>query len=145
MVFVAFVALNFAAVRSLLGTEVGTLLLVGALPMANVLVVGLLIAQQRPRSRPFLLGFEAFGVLVLVSYINLTCAVLDSSYEPIGSYLTPWLELMDKLIGRNQPFLFVPIACLGMVVMLGLPQLVFALIGGFLSRKCRLILTRRPA
>ena len=33
----------------------------GALPMANVLAVGLLIAQQRPGSRPFMLGFGAFG------------------------------------------------------------------------------------
>jgi hypothetical protein len=145
MVLVALVALDLGAIRALLGTEVGTFLLLGGLPMANVLVVGLLIGQRRPGSRPFLLGFEACGVLALVSYINLTCSLPDSSYEPIGSYLTPWLELMDKLIGRNQPFLFVPIACFGVVIMLGLPQLAFALLGGLLSRQYRLILTRRPA
>ena len=49
----------------------GDSLVVGALPMANVLVAGLLIARQRPRSRPFLLGFEVFSAIALALYVVL--------------------------------------------------------------------------
>ena len=54
--------------------------------MANVLAVGILIGQQRPGSRPFLLGFEAFGAMALAFYVALVSFFPDS-YEPIGSYL----------------------------------------------------------
>jgi hypothetical protein len=39
--------------------------------MANVLAVGILVGQQSPRSRPFLLGFEAFGAMALAFYVAL--------------------------------------------------------------------------
>ena len=48
-----------------------SLLILGALPMANVLAVGILIGQRRPGSRPFLLGFEAFGAMALALYVAL--------------------------------------------------------------------------
>jgi hypothetical protein len=73
MVAVAIAGINFAAIRALLDLN-GTaaqLLLVGALPMANVLIVGIMIARQRVRSRPFLLGFEVFGAIALALYIYL--------------------------------------------------------------------------
>ena len=63
MVAVAIAALNLAVIRVLLGSPVGELVVLGALPMANVLAVGLLIGLRRRGSRPFLLGFEAFGAM----------------------------------------------------------------------------------
>jgi hypothetical protein len=61
-------------------------LLLGALPMANVLAVGILVGQQRPGSRQFLLGFEAFGAMAMVSYAALVWFV-PGSYEWIDAYL----------------------------------------------------------
>jgi hypothetical protein len=136
MVAVAIVALDFAATRALFGW--GHRLLLGALPMANVLAVGILVGQQSPRSRPFLLGFEAFGAMALAFYVALVSFFPDS-YEPIGSYLalveSVLVEPIEKFIGRDRPFILVPIAYIVAVIMLGWPQVAFALIGGFLSRR----------
>ena len=81
MVAVAIAALDFAAIGAILGSgtgDFGIFLLLGALPMANVLAVGILIGQRRPGSRPFLLGFEAFGAMALALYIALV------SFFPAG-------------------------------------------------------------
>ncbi len=144
MVAVAIAALDFGAIRALFGW--GHRLLLGALPMANVLVVGILIAQWRPESRPFLLGFEAFGAMALALFVALVSFFPDS-YEPIGSYLalveSVLIEPMGIFIGQDRPFVFIPIACFVAVVMLGWPQVAFALIGGSLSRRFRITITRR--
>jgi hypothetical protein len=76
MVVVAIAALNLVAIRALFGFRslMGELLTVGALPMANVLAVGLLIGHWRPGNRPFLLGFVAFGAMALATYVAMaTC------------------------------------------------------------------------
>jgi hypothetical protein len=99
------------------------------------LVVGILVGQQHPGSRPFLLGFEVFGAMALAFYVVAFACFFQESHELVGSYLTPWLDLMEKAVGRNRPFAFVPMACFGIVVMLGWPQVAFALIGGSLSRR----------
>ena len=144
MVFVAIVALNFGAIRASFGFEpyVAESLLLGALPMANVLAVGILIGQRRPGSRPFLLGFEAFGAMALTLYVAL------ASFFPGAVTLCLELieEILEKTIGRHPPFVFIPIVCFVAVVMLGLPQVVFALIGGSLSRRFRITIriSRRP-
>jgi hypothetical protein len=68
MVAVAIVGINFAGIRALLDPRLDNtrvFLILGALPVANVLVVSMLIARKRPGSRPFLLGFEIFGALAL--------------------------------------------------------------------------------
>ena len=103
--------------------------------MANVLAVGILVGQQRPGSRPFLLGFEVFGAMALAFYVVAFAWFFPESQELVGSYLAPWLELMEKAIGRSRPFALVPIVWLGTVLMLGWPQVAFALIGGSLSRR----------
>jgi hypothetical protein len=70
---IAIFAINFTVMRARLEypNPLGEDLLFRALRMANVLVVGLLIAQQRPRNRPFLLRFKFFGAIALASYIAL--------------------------------------------------------------------------
>jgi hypothetical protein len=141
MVAVAIIAVDFGAIRA--ATGAGTwlavgLLLVGALPMANVLVVGMLIARQRLRSRPFLLGFEGFGAIALALYIYLaTSSPLSplSAEGPIESYLRLAFDPLNAVIRPYGPFVRSAIQLLVGVLMLIGPQLVFALIGGFLSRR----------
>jgi hypothetical protein len=148
MVAVAIAALDFGAIRAVLGSqggrlgsETGILLLLGALPMANILAVGILIGQRRPGSRPFLLGFEAFGAMALALYIALANGGLHG--DLLMPYLGPLIDLMEKIIGRDRPFVFIPILCFGIAVMLGWPQVAFALIGGSLSHRFRVTITPR--
>ena len=114
------------------------LLLVGALPMANVLIVGILIARQRVKSRPFLLGFEVFGAIALALYIYLAMSSPLSPLSaegPIESYLHLAFDPLYAVIGSSLPFVRAAIGLLLGIVMLVGPQLVFAMIGGFLSRR----------
>jgi hypothetical protein len=142
MVGIAIAALDFAAIRAMLGhPEIG-LLVLGALPMANVLIVGTLVAQQRPGSRPFLLGFGVFGAMTLALFVALVSFVQDSE-RLISSYLALLVLPMDKFVGSDQFFAYIPLACSVVVVMLTWPQVAFALIGGFLSRRFKVTITRR--
>jgi hypothetical protein len=144
MVAIAIAALDFAVMRACFDIPEVSLLVLGALPMANVLAVGMVIGQKRPESRPFLLGFEAFGVMALVLFVAVAVASLFlDNYRLITSYLTPVIGSIEKSIGPNRPFVFIPIGLFAMVVMLGWPQLVFALIGGSLSRRFKITITRR--
>jgi hypothetical protein len=144
MVAVAIAALDFAAIRASLDIREAVLFVLGALPMANVLAVGILIARQRPGSRPFLLGFEAFGAMALALFITAAVASLPfDEYMLIVYYLAPVLRLIQKSIRQDQPLVFVPIVLFAYVVMLGWPQVVFALIGGLLSRRFKVTITRR--
>jgi hypothetical protein len=142
MVAIAIAALNFGAIRAMIGFESQTsaLLLLGALPMANVLAVGMLIGQQRPGIRPFLMGFEAFGAMALALYVALSFWLY---HELIDLYLAALIGPLEKIIGKDRPFVLIPIGCFIDVVMLGWPQVAFALIGGLLSRTFKITITRR--
>ena len=98
------------------------------MPMATVLAIGLLIGHQRCGSRPFILGFESFGALALALYVALATWF---SEETIGPYLGLFIDPLVKRLGQNR-HLFAPIAYPGIAVMLTLPQLALALIGGSL-------------
>ena len=148
MIFVAFAAVDFAVIRAVIGssspklaTEFGALLLLGALPMANVLAVSVLIARRRPGNQPFLMGFLTFGMIALIVYILLASVGPHGNY--VMPYTGPWIDMVEISIGRDRPFVFFPIAFTGLVLMLCLPQLAFALLGGFLSRRFRVTVTSR--
>jgi hypothetical protein len=134
MVVVAIAALNLVAIRALLGFRslMGELLILGALPMANVLAVSLIIGQRRPGNRPFLLGFVPFGAMALALYVAVGTAfpreIVKSCMIPVNDYLV-------RVIEPHRPLLFIPAQTFAYVLILGLPQVVFALIGGLLSRK----------
>jgi hypothetical protein len=134
MVMVAIVALNLVAIRALLGFRslMGELLILGALPMANVLAVGLVIGQRRTGNRPFLLGFVTFGAMALALFVAVATSV---PREVVKSCLTPVSDYLERMIGPHRPLRFVPAQTLAFVLMLGLPQVVFGLIGGVLSRR----------
>jgi hypothetical protein len=141
MVAVAIAALDFGVMREVVGSRSARniLLLLGILPMANVLTVGMLINQRRPGNRPFLLGFEVFGAMALILYIALAYC-FDHGVET--TYLRPLIDLLKKTIGQDRPNVFISVLYVGSMLMLGCPQLVFALIGGFLSRRIKAAITR---
>jgi hypothetical protein len=105
-------------------------------------VVGFLIGLRHPGHRPFLLGFELFGALALAFYITLACfsaSPQDIRRNYVNVFVDPVIEIM-----RRQPnLIFIPTVWFVVVVVLALPQVVFALIGGFLSRWCQFTITRR--
>jgi hypothetical protein len=144
MVAVAIVALDFAAIRTWLGfdSRMANALLLGVLPMVNVLAGGILIVQQHPGSRPFLLGFVAFGAMALALCVFLSffhdAAALDAY---LGLLSEPW----EMIIRHAPPFNTDLIRAFVIVVWVGWPQAAFALIGGFFSRTYRITITKRSA
>ena len=144
MVAVAIVAIDFGAIREMFrfDSEIVELLVVGVLPMANVLAVGLLVGQRRPGKRPFLPGFEAFGAVASTIYFALASCLYDEAVPP---YLELFLAPVRKIVGQDRPVVVYLTLFSVVVVALGLPQLASALIGGFLSRKYRITITKRTA
>jgi hypothetical protein len=112
----------------------------GTLLMSNILAVGIMIGRQCPGSRPFLLGFEVFGAMALALYVALASFLPDPWLEPC---LAPSRDAVERIIGRDRPLLRIPILIFVYVVQLGAPQVAFALVGGFLSRRLKITVTRR--
>jgi hypothetical protein len=101
MVAVAIAATNFAAIRAFVEyvSVLGEVLLFGALPMANVLVVGFLIGLRHSGRRPFLLGFELFGAIALAFYIALSCfpaSQRDIIHNYVYIVLDPVMAIMSR-------------------------------------------------
>jgi hypothetical protein len=142
IVAVAISALNFGVIRAVLdqrGFE-SDLLGLGALPMANILAVGFLVGHWHSGSRRFLLGFEAFGVIALALYI---ASAYFSPFYLLDPYLELSLQPIRAAIAIDEP-VFLPAVISAAIVVLLLLQVIFALIGGFLTRKYRITITRRP-
>ncbi len=138
MVGVVIAALEFGAIRAATDNRgpVGDSLVVGALPMGNFLVFGLLIGLRHPWSRRFILGFEVFGAAALAVYIavaTLFTEELDQSYLEIA--ITPVRETIGRTGWTTSRLL---IAYFILAVWASLPLLAFALLGGCLSRKFRI-------
>lgn len=142
LVLIAQAALIFGAVRALyydlrtgLNANRLDVLALGALPMANILAVGSLIALWRRRSGPFLRGFVAFGSVALVFYLVIWTFYAD---EWVRFYVFLVLNPLRKVVGYLKPSVInLCFYSVVVVVLLGWPQLTFALIGGFLSRRFR--------
>jgi hypothetical protein len=143
MAFIALVAVNLGAIRSSSGLRGDTrsLLHTGSLPMANVLVAGFLVGHRYPGSRRFLLGFEAFGGAALA--FSVAAAVLFPA--ELCVYYLHFVEKMlfnaygSRMMPSTAPTLFALGVFAIAAVMLVLPQLAFAVLGGFLSRKLSII------
>lgn len=130
MAFVALVALNLATIKTVLDhrNPFKEMLLMGALPMANTLVIALLIGYRCRRSRRFVLGFEAFGAMALSLFIA-------SIYPMISLHYRLFIEPYGMSLIRTHIVIGNSIT----VAMIGLSQLSFALLGGFLSRKIGIV------
>src|SRR5437667_5701205 len=136
MALVALVALNLGAIREYpVGYLVNDLMLMGCLPIGNVLAVGLLLGFRRRTSRPFLLGFELFGATALASY-----SIVASLFamEVVIPYLHSVTQPLSDSFGRPHSLAQLLVLYSIATVMLGLPQLVIALAGGLLFRKFRI-------
>jgi hypothetical protein len=139
MLIVAITALDLGAIRAISDFESRFLFLlcVVTLPMANILAVGLLLTFLHPLRRHFLRGFEVFGAMALVLFV-----VLAMRAEGLVEfYLIPPMALYGATIGPPPPirqswpsyqllfgFCFLSLWATW-------PQLVFALMGGFLYQR----------
>jgi hypothetical protein len=142
MVAVAIAALDVKVMRDVVGSRssrnIG--LVLGSLPMVNALAVGVLFDQRRRACRWSLLGFEVFGAISVALYIALWS---NFDYEIERTYLKPLIDLLQRTIGQDHPNIFIPILYVGVMLMVGLPQLALALVGGFLTRTFNRTLFRR--
>lgn len=134
MLFVAIVAINIATVRAGMASETATggLLAAGGMPMASVLIVGLLFGYRRPASHPFLVGFLLFGAMALALCVFLAIRFPN---ETLGAYLDLLLRPVWKATGLSEPAVFLLIAYPIAVMVLTLPQLAIAVLGGLLLRR----------
>jgi hypothetical protein len=131
MLLVALVAINLTIVKAVMyrANPIKELLLMGVLPMANALGIGLLVRCSGTNSRRFRLGFEVFGVVALVVFIATLywSDVITSLYfrlfiGPYGAALT-----MAHIVIGNSITVFA----------VGVSQLAFATTGGLLFRNLR--------
>ena len=144
MIFVAIVALNFWAFRlwyqfRLNGQVVKNwveVLTYGGLPMANLLAVGIMIGIGRPERRPFLWGFEAFGATALAVFVALAYFYTEEVVQPYILWVLR-LRSLRTVTNSFSPVVQIPIFYFIATLLVGLPQVAFALIGGLLSRKNR--------
>jgi hypothetical protein len=149
LALIAIAAFDLAAIRTLVAyrdymplgelIHMCDLLLVGALPMANVLVFSMLAGLRRFRSSPFFLGFEVFGAMALSFFVMMTIF-----FDRIPwLYVQPVVNYLLKNLWQYGIFVHLPAVCSAAAAMLVLPQVAFALIGGFLFRRFRIAITPR--
>jgi hypothetical protein len=129
MAAIALVAIDCVAIRTpLLGrTVTEAMLLLGGLPMANILAAGLL-TLLRDRSwrrvyRPWLVGFEVVGWTALCLYASCAYYHPDALRETVVHTASPLRAL------ASHAFIAVIMAALA------LPHIALALLGGWLNRK----------
>jgi hypothetical protein len=133
MALVLIVALDFGAYRafqdgSALGRDLSDLIVFGALPMANLLAVGLMpfftSRPDRGGRSPALVGFEVFGVAGLLVFLGCSLLATHTIHEGVGDVLQP--------LGLRPGG---PIFLAWAVALLLLPQLTLALLGGLLGER----------
>jgi hypothetical protein len=126
MGIVVLAALDFRAIREIYHFESpSSLLAKGAMPMANVLVVGLLIRHRRPGSRRFLSGFGVAGAMALATYVTVASMFYDELVY--GPYLRPVYGLFFGPNGTTRSFQPpLGVYYFALAVWLTLPQLAFA-------------------
>jgi hypothetical protein len=124
MIMMVFIALNLGAVRPSIFPRFG------ALPMANALLVGLVIGRRYRGSRRFLWGFEVFGAIALATYVTLDRLIsFQISTRYLNLVVRPYLDMRGhRLTAMNHIELDAIV-----MAMLGLPQLAIALLGGVMT------------
>ncbi len=134
MAIVAIAALDFGAIRAASDIAAGTnvLLCMVGLPMANLLTIGLLIGQRHRESRQFLFGFEAFGIGALAFLIKEILCGQDWMWSYLRLVIEP-LTAAIRMTGWGEWSRFgLPVGRFFLSLWATLPQLAFALIGGYL-------------
>jgi hypothetical protein len=140
MTVVVFVAANCAIVKGITARPSvwNEVFILGVLPMANLLAVGLLPwLRRRPgrsRTDAFRVGFEVCGGLAMVIFFVLSVRYLDFVFQLPQSFSRPYLVLRPGLGLVSAAFL----------IFVG-PQLTFALLGGWLARWFRRNVDHQPS
>jgi hypothetical protein len=158
MAMIVIVAIDLAAIRALDGTStvIGGLIAIGSVPMAGLLLLGLpsLIwgSSGRGESRLLLAGFEGIGWTTLLAYTGSAILLPESvaaGTASIAEALVSVAEALLKVLGLDTVVGFNPawpwFGLLLPLLILLLPQLVIALIGGWLNHRfeIRMIIKRR--
>jgi hypothetical protein len=146
MVLVALAALNFGAIRFWYqlrfdGNAVNNwveVLTCGTLPMSNFLAFSIVVSLRRPETCPFLWGFEAFGATALAFFVLLAYVYTEELIQPYVLWVLR-LRSIQRTVNNFSPVVRVPIFYTIATLLVGLPQLAFAIIGGLLSRKISLL------
>jgi hypothetical protein len=155
MAIIVIAAIDLAAIRGIDGTStlIGALIVLGSMPMASILVLGIPSLVRgfsgRGKIHPFLTGFEAVGWTVLLVYtggaVLLPVSVAGLVELVVGALLI-FLGFDILSVQTRVPAweLFLLILCL---LILLLPQLALALVGGWVNRlfKFRITIERRRA
>jgi hypothetical protein len=136
MIAVAFAAANLAAVWLIYSMRLpgppALFLIFGGLPMANLLALVMVVGYRPPRTKPFVSGFETFGWLALFVFAALVEFAPGTLFE---HYLWPSLNILPKGQDGTLSQLICVVAVT--VAILGLPQIAFAAVGGFLFHASR--------
>ena len=120
------------------------LLILGVLPMINILGLGLWIGRRSPRSRRFLLGFESFAAvetaLFLAGALLIDANSLHFCIDP------PLRSLQQIVFGRTNMFTRSQLTVLLLIVsaIFVVPQVALASIGGLLSHLLEKAMGRPP-
>jgi hypothetical protein len=129
MTLVAFVAVNCAIVKGITSRPSvwNEVFILGVLPMANLLAVGLLPWLRRQPDRAglggFRVGFEVFGWAAMVAFLLLSLQFTDYFFAAPQSALAPYVMLRPGL----------GLASFAVLIFVG-PQLALAVLGGWLGR-----------
>ena len=161
MKLVGLIAVNAAALRGLLRSEsppLGLILGVVVLLPLNVLVIGLIeVGRRLARTRecgPFLLGFQAAGWSITLPLASASAEFLAERSGWLMEYcelaFTPIIALLD-LIGslawlqsHSDSWISLVLASLLYLIVLDVPLLVVAVLGGLIFRRFGITLVRRP-
>jgi hypothetical protein len=110
------------------------LFIVGTLPMANLLVLGIVrLTRARSRddaARRFWAGFETFGGVAILLFLVSSVLAGNALHKAIDDTVQPLVRLGVPIVAVILPALLVP-------------QLAFALFGGWIGRSFRPVSSRR--
>jgi hypothetical protein len=134
MAAVAIAALDFAAIRAVTDYPGGpsVMLCMVALPMANVLAIVFLIGQRHHECRRLVLGFEAFGAAALAYLIMAVLSGEDWVWSYVALILEPTRTLVRPTGAGKWSTVRLFVGRSFLSIWATLPQLTFALIGGYL-------------
>jgi hypothetical protein len=123
------VFLNDATSEDRSRSDPAWLLMLGALPMANIVAVAFLVAYRRHASGTFLIGLVGFGGTAMTGYSAIAKLYPDS----LISYVWGFLQYLPYP-HAHPPWSF-GLVLLASAVALVLPQLIFVLLCGVIVRK----------
>jgi hypothetical protein len=153
MVLVAIVAANCWVVRNLLGLEwnssfgfANSDLDIPLVPMATILAVGFVLVPRARARRPGFIGFQATGWAVLLVYVGFCVMAPEWTYNVLYRtfviFWTPvlryfWVPVFHYLsIDRGALHSYEELLLIILAIPLStLPQLLVALLGGFLAHR----------